>query len=153
MLGHVFLGRYETVKRLGHGSMGEVFLARDRLEPRQVVVKTMAARLAGDARFREMFGREMQFMARFRHPHAVEFLEASLTEPAGPCIVMEYVPGVSVDTVLARQRIIHYERVGALLSQLCMALNAAHESGIVHRDLKPANLMLINPDVPQEFLK
>jgi eukaryotic-like serine/threonine-protein kinase len=153
MLGHVFLGRYETFKRLGHGSMGEVFLALDRLQPRQVVVKVMAKKLAGEERFREMFGREMQFMARFRHPHAVELYEASLTEPGGPCIVMEYVPGASLEQILQRHRVLHHERVGALLTQLCMALNAAHSSGIVHRDLKPSNMMVQNPDVPQEFLK
>src|SRR5438067_6260508 len=153
MLGHVFLGRYETFKRLGHGSMGEVWLALDRLQPRQVVVKVMAAKLAGEARFREMFGREMQFMARFRHPHAVEFYDASLADPGGPCIVMEYVPGASLEQILKRHRLLHPERVGSLLTQLCMALNAAHTSGIVHRDLKPSNLMVMNPDVPQEFLK
>jgi serine/threonine protein kinase len=153
MLGHVFLGRYETFKRLGHGSMGEVFLALDRLEPRQVVVKVMATKLVGEARFREMFGREMQFMARFRHPHAVELYDASLTEPGGPCIVMEYVDGASLEQILKRHRLLHVERVGALLTQLCMALNAAHKSGIIHRDLKPSNLMVQNPDVPQEFLK
>src|SRR5207244_10076814 len=110
-------------------------------------------RVAGKPRFQELFAREMQFMARFRHPHAVEFYESSLTDPAGPCIVMEYVPGVGLDQILARHRFLHPDRVGALLTQLCMALNAAHRSGIVHRDLKPANIMIIKPDVPEEVLK
>ena len=104
MLGHVFLGRYETFKRLGHGSMGEVYLALDRLEPRQVVVKVMAAKLAGEARFREMFGREMQFMARFEHPNVVALLDASLTDPLGPCIIMEYIDGIGLDELLRRNQ-------------------------------------------------
>jgi eukaryotic-like serine/threonine-protein kinase len=153
MLGQVFLDRYETVRFLGKGSMGEVYLARDRRESRDVVVKVMAGRVAGDERFRELFGREMQYMARFKHPHAVEFVDASLTDPAGPCIVMEYIPGVGLDRILERRRTLHPDRVGALLTQLCMALNAAHKSGIVHRDLKPANVMVIDPDVPHEVLK
>ena len=153
MQGRIFLGRYETIHSLGHGSMGEVYLAQDRMQQRQVVVKVMAPRLAGDPRFRDLFAREMQFMARFRHPHAVEFYESSLTDPAGPCIVMEYIPGVGLDEIMARQPHLHPDRVGELLTQLCMALNAAHQSGIVHRDLKPANVMVINPDVPEEVVK
>src|SRR5205814_8903615 len=73
MLGRVVLGRYEISQFLGHGSMGQVWLARDRLEPRPAVVKFLHEQVAGRPRFREQFRREMQVMAAFRHPHAVEF--------------------------------------------------------------------------------
>jgi serine/threonine protein kinase len=153
MLGRVVLDRYEIVESIGQGSMGQAWLARDRRLTRDVVVKVMHARIAQQAKFRELFQREMQFMARFRHPHAVEFLEASLDDPGGPCIVMEYVPGVGLDQIIERQGALHPERVGNLLEQICQALQAAHTSGIVHRDLKPANLMVVHADRPGETVK
>jgi hypothetical protein len=118
-----------------------------------VVVKVMHERIAAQPKFRDLFQREMEFMARFKHPHAVEFFDASFDDPGRPCIVMEYVAGVGLDQILARQSLLHPERVGTLLVQICQALNAAHLSGIIHRDLKPANLMVIHADHPDEFLK
>jgi serine/threonine protein kinase len=100
-----------------------------------------------------LFQREIQFMSRFRHPHAVELFDASLDDPAGPCIVMEYVHGVRLDVILHHRRFLLPERVGTLLVQLGQALHAAHALGIIHRDLKPANLMVIDPDKPKEVLK
>jgi serine/threonine-protein kinase len=153
MLGRVVLDRYEVVESIGHGSMGQVWLARDRRQKQDVVVKVMHERIAKDPKFRDLFQREMEFMQRFRHPHAVRFIDATLDDPNGPCIVMEYVPGVGLDQILEQHKVLHPERVGALLIQICQALNAAHQSGIIHRDLKPANLMVIHPDHPDEFLK
>jgi serine/threonine protein kinase len=153
MLGRVVLGRYEILQSLGQGSMGQVWLAQDRTQPRHVVVKQIREHSGDRTRYRELFQREIQFMARFRHPHAVEFYEGSLDDPSGPCIIMEYVRGVGLDEVLRKRRFVMPERVGHLLVQLCQALHAAHASGIVHRDLKPANLMVMGPDTPKEFLK
>jgi serine/threonine protein kinase len=153
MQGSVVLRRYEIVHFIGHGSMGQVWLAQDRAQPCYAVVKFMHDRVAGQPRFHDLFRREMQFMARFRHPHAVEFYDAAPDDPAGPCIVMEYVHGVGLDVILRHRRFLLPERVGDLLVQLCQALHAAHVSGIIHRDLKPANLMVVRPDAPDEFLK
>src|SRR5437773_12327098 len=153
MLGRTVLDRYEVIASIGHGSMGQVWLANDRRMPRQVVVKEMREQVAGRPHFREQFQREMEFMARFKHPHAVEYIDATFSDPAGPCIVMEYVQGAGLDQILERHGALHPERVGTLLNQICQALNAAHQSGIIHRDLKPANLMVIRPDFPDEFLK
>src|SRR5689334_18930970 len=135
MLGQTVLGRYEIVRFIGHGSMGQVWLAQDHAAPRTAVVKFMNPRAAAEPRFRELFRREMQFMAQFRHPHAVEFYDSALDDPAGPCIAMEYIPGVGLDEVLRKRRLLLPEQVGPLLTQLCQALNAAHTSGMIHRDL------------------
>jgi serine/threonine-protein kinase len=92
-------------------------------------------------------------MARFQHPFAVTLYDASLNDPQGPCIVMEYVRGVTLDTVLQRNNRLTPVRVGRLLGQLCEVLQAAHTEGIIHRDLKPANLMIVDPDTPYEHMK
>lgn len=153
MAGRIFLGRYETIRLLGEGGMGRVYLAKQTDLGRQVVVKVMHEHVASDPKFKERFQREMLLMARFQHPYVVALYDASLNDPLGPCIVMEYVRGISLDTLMRRNGRLAPARVGRLLTQLCEALSAAHQEGIIHRDLKPANLMVVDPDTPYEKIK
>src|ERR1700680_1840561 len=136
MVGRMFLGRYEVLKLLGEGGMGRVYLARQTDLGRQVVVKVMHEHVANDPSFRERFQGEILLMARFQHPHVVALYDGSLSDPLCPCIVMEYVRGISLDTLLHRNTRLSSARVGKILAQLCEALYAAHAEGIIHRDLK-----------------
>lgn len=153
MVGRVFMGRYEILRLLGEGGMGRVYLARQTDLGRQVVVKVMHDHIAADPVFRDRFKREMQLMAHFQHPYAVTLYDASLDDVQGPCIVMEYLKGVTLDVLLHRNGRLSPMRVGRLLGQLCEVLQAAHTEGIIHRDLKPANLMVVDPDTPYEIIK
>src|SRR5947209_19392973 len=101
MIGRVFLGRYETRRLIGEGGMGRVYLARQLDAGREVVVKVMHEHIATDAKFRDRFRRETELMARFDHPGVVRMYESSLSDPLGPCIVMEYVKGVNLEALLA----------------------------------------------------
>jgi tRNA A-37 threonylcarbamoyl transferase component Bud32 len=152
MATRIFLGKYETIRLLGEGGMGRVYLARQTDLGRQVVIKVMHDHIAADPKFRERFQREMLLMARFQHPYVVTLYDASLNEQ-GPCIVMEYIKGVSLDTLLQRNGKLSAARINRLLGQLCEALYAAHQEGIVHRDLKPPNLMVVDVDTPYEKIK
>jgi serine/threonine-protein kinase len=110
--------------------------------------------IAADSKFRERFQRETLLMARFQHPYAVTLYDASLSDPQGPCIIMEYIRGVSLDVLVKNNRgRLSAGRVGRLLGQLCEVLYAAHSAGIIHRDLKPTNLMVVDPDTPYERIK
>jgi eukaryotic-like serine/threonine-protein kinase len=153
MASRTFLGRYETVKLLGEGGMGRVYLAKQTDLGRQVVVKVMHDHVANDPKFRERFQREMLLMARFQHPYVVALYDASLNDPLGPCIIMEYVRGISLDALMRRNGRLSPARVGKMLGQMCEALYAAHSEGIIHRDLKPGNLMVVDPDTPYEKIK
>src|SRR5215475_12755028 len=153
MIGRVFLSRYEAIRLLGEGGMGRVYLARQLDLGRQVVVKIMHDHIAADPKFCERFQRETLLMARFQHPFAVTLYDASLNDPQGPCIVMEYVRSVTLDALLERNARLTSMRVGRLLGQFCEVLQAAHAEGIIHRDLKPANLMVVDPDTPYEKIK
>jgi serine/threonine-protein kinase len=153
MVGRIFLGRYEATRLLGEGGMGRVYLARQLDLGRQVVVKVMHDHIAADEHFRERFQRETLLMARFQHPYAVTLYDASLNDPQGPCIIMEYIRGVTLDVLLQRNSRLSAPRVGRLLGQLGEVLQAAHSQGIIHRDLKPANLMVVDPDTPYEKIK
>ena len=153
MIGRVFLGRYEAQRLIGEGGMGRVYLARQIDLGRQVVVKVMHDHIAAEAKFCDRFQRETLLMARFHHPNAVTLYDASLTDPAGPCIVMEYVKGVNLEALLAKTGRMTAPRVARIIGQLCEVLQAAHDEGIIHRDLKPANLMILDPDSPKERIK
>jgi serine/threonine-protein kinase len=153
MIGRVFLARYEARRLLGEGGMGKVYLARQIDLARDVVVKVMHEHIAADEKFRERFQRETLLMARFHHPGAVTLYDANLNDPNGPCIVMEYVKGVNLETLLAKNGRMNAARVGRIIGELCEVLQAAHDDGIIHRDLKPANIMIVEPDTPRERIK
>lgn len=151
MIGRVFLGRYEALRLLGEGGMGKVYLARQLDLGRQVVIKVMHDHVASEPKFRDRFQRETLLMARFTHPYAVTLYDASLTD--GPCIVMEYIRGVNLESLLQKNKRLTPARVGRLISQLCEVLQAAHDQQLIHRDLKPANLMVVDHDSPREKIK
>src|SRR5919202_1507379 len=112
MVGRVFLGRYEATRLLGEGGMGRVYLARQVDLGRQVVVKVMHEQIANDAKFRERFQREIRLMGNFQHPYAVTLYDFSFSDPLGPCIIMEYVRGVNLDALLAKNGRFTPARVG-----------------------------------------
>jgi serine/threonine protein kinase len=153
MIGRTFLGRYETQKLLGEGGMGKVYLARQTDLNRTVVVKIMHDHVASDPKFRERFQRETLVMARFQHPNAVTLYDASVTDEYGSCIVMEYVKGINLESLLQKNGRLSFGRVARIVTQLCDVLGAAHEQNIIHRDLKPANIMISEPDTPKERVK
>ena len=154
MLGKTALGKYKILRLLGSGSNAEVFLAEPRRYPNhRVVVKRIHDHIVKHAKFRLLFEAEVRSMANFSHPYAVRLLDAAVDDPLGPCLVMEYVPGITLEELLQNHRLLHPERVGRLLGYFCHALQAAHEAGIIHRDLKPANLMVVDADTPGESLK
>ncbi len=154
MIGQLALGKYQLLSLLGSGSNAEVFLAEPVRYPGfRVVVKRIHDHVVAHPKFRQLFEAEVTSMANFAHPYAVRFLEASLDDPIGPCLVMEYVPGITLEEYLQELRVLEVEQVGRLLGYLCHALQAAHDAGIIHRDLKPANLMVVNAGTPEESIK
>jgi serine/threonine protein kinase len=154
LIGQVALGHYELLQLIGEGSNGEVYLARVSNYPKDyVVVKRMKPQLLDSPRFRQFFESEVHSMARFNHPYIVQLHDASLSDPIGPCLVMEYVRGITLETLLEQYPRWHPERMGAIVGRLCRALQAAHDAGIMHRDLKPANIMVTGFNTPDESVK
>jgi eukaryotic-like serine/threonine-protein kinase len=154
MLGQVLLGRYKISRLLDEGGMSKIYLARQLDEGGQdVVVKVMKDGGHLNKKMLEHFRREIYIISRFAHPHAVAYCASSTTEAIGPVLVMEYLRGVDLNTLLQREGRLPPQRVGRLLAQLCDVLQTAHDQGIVHRDVKPGNLMILYPGTPQETVK
>ena len=135
--------RYLDPERIASGGMGDIFLATDELLGRRVAVKVLADRYAWDDGIRQRFTREARAAARLSgEPGAVTIFDVG--EWSGrPYIVMEHLPGGSLEDRLRRSST-HSYRLDVLhwLEQAAAAIDAAHRQGIVHRDIKPANLLL-----------
>ena len=132
-------GRYRLGERLGHGGMGEVFVAHDLRLDREVALKLLRADLAGQDGMRERVVAEARLAARLTHPHVVGVLDTG-EHDGRPFVVMERLSGRTLRDELAEGPI-PAERVKDVGLQVLRALAAAHELGIVHRDVKPGNIL------------
>lgn len=141
-LGKAFLGRYTATTFLGEGSNAHVYLADDTTGRQPVVVKRIKDEVAAGSRFRQFFEAEVKSMRKFRHPYIVRLIDAALDDPLGPCLVLEYIAGSTLEAVMEREKTMTPDRAGRFLGPLAHALYAAQVAGIAHRDLKPANLMV-----------
>ncbi|QEL18074.1 serine/threonine protein kinase [Limnoglobus roseus] len=154
IIGHRVLGHFELLQLIGEGSNGEVYLARPtEFADQQVVVKRIKPHLVANPRFRQFFDSEVVSMTRFNHPYVVQLFDASLDDPIGPCLVLEYVHGTTLEDLIQQYPRWHPRRIAKLVGQLCHALQAAHDAGIMHRDLKPANIMVTGFNTPNEGVK
>jgi len=145
-------GRYLIERELGHGGFGTVYLASDnKVVSRKIVVKVMhSAELANDWR-KKKFRQELEALARINHPSVIGVLDCGETLDGCPYIVMQYVDGVSLRSLL-RPEGLPFARVANLIKQIGKALTAAHEVGILHRDLKPENIM-VQTSEDEEYVK
>ena len=140
MAAPAFIARYEVKQCLGRGGMGAIYLARDPLIDRLVAVKLLHADFASDE-FRARFAQEAHASGGLSHPHIVTIHDYGEADDA-PFIVMEYVSGETLASLIRRAAPIPVIQKLLWTEQICSALGYAHSEGIIHRDIKPSNLML-----------
>jgi eukaryotic-like serine/threonine-protein kinase len=134
--------RYDVVRPLGSGGMGEVYLARDRVLGRDVALKVLRRQYAGDEEFAERFKREAMSAASLSHPNIIQVYDRGETEEGASYIAMEYVPGGTLKERISREGPLGAADAAGLGAQVAEALGAAHDRGMVHRDIKPQNVLL-----------
>jgi eukaryotic-like serine/threonine-protein kinase len=142
----VVVGRYQIVRRLGFGGMGEVYLARDPKLCRDVALKLLRGDRARYHTVVQRFIREARAASALAHPGIVSIFDSSTAAidddgATVPYIVMELLDGESLSERIARHWFSPREAVEMAIA-ICEPLAVAHQAGIVHRDLKPSNIIL-----------
>jgi len=126
---------------IGVGATSRVDKAHDTLIDRTVAVKTFGHGF-GSAELQKQFVREAQILGRLSHPNIVSIYDLGTNDEGSAYLVMEYVPGKTLESVMAAQGALPLSRVGVWAGDLANALNRAHRAGIIHGDVKPANIFV-----------
>jgi serine/threonine protein kinase len=153
LVGRVLDGKYQIVRLLGRGGMGEVYFGTHVQLERPVAVKVLHGDLVADESFAARFAREARTAARLEHPNAVHVYDFGSLESGSAYLVMEYIEGVSLRDVMRRNPRISLATVLELMRQAGGAVGAAHVRGIIHRDIKPENMMVRAGDDGRPVLK
>jgi Tol biopolymer transport system component/predicted Ser/Thr protein kinase len=139
------IGSFEIVSPLGAGGMGEVYRARDSRLGREVAIKVLPGDRLSDPSRRARFVQEARAASALNHPHIVTIYEIESADGID-FIVMEYVPGQSLDGLIPKSGMPVREALRLAIA-IADAAAAAHLKGIVHRDLKPANVVVTREGV------
>jgi tRNA A-37 threonylcarbamoyl transferase component Bud32/MFS family permease len=131
----------EILELLGRGGMGAVYKARQRGLDRIVALKILPPEVGRDPTFAERFEREARALAKLNHPHVVTVHDVDKTKDGLYFIIMEYVDGVNLRHAIKAGSLASQDAL-AIVSQICDALQYAHDAGVVHRDIKPENILL-----------
>ncbi|MFO7781024.1 MAG: serine/threonine-protein kinase [Spirochaetia bacterium] len=133
------IGKYKVVEQIASGGMGAVYKAEHPTLSRFVIIKKLTLR--GDASMRERFRREAQIMMDFTSDYLVNVYD-HFREGSSYYIVLEYVDGPSLETLLRKERYLPEHVALRIFRSSCRALQYAHERGVVHRDIKPGNILI-----------
>jgi tRNA A-37 threonylcarbamoyl transferase component Bud32 len=135
------LGDFQVLRRLGAGAMAEVYLAEQLSLKRRVALKVLNVDRAADPAYVRRFRVEAQAAAALAHGNIVQIYDVGRSDEIH-YIAQEYVAGLNLRQLLARQGPADARLAVAILRQAAAALHKAAEHGIVHRDIKPENIML-----------
>jgi eukaryotic-like serine/threonine-protein kinase len=133
-------GRYQPVRRIDAGGMGEIWEADDTLLGRRVAVKVLAEELASDRAALRRFRREARATARLAHPNVTRVFD--FVNGEAPFLVLELLEGQTLAERLRRGGPVPPVEAARIAAAVAESLDAAHRAGILHRDIKPSNVML-----------
>ncbi|MGZ0041912.1 Stk1 family PASTA domain-containing Ser/Thr kinase [Paenibacillus ottowii] len=141
MIGHLLGGRYEIIERIGGGGMALVYKAQDILLNRNVAVKVLRQQFVHDEEFIRRFRREAQSAASLSHSNVVSIYDVG-QEDEIHYIVMECVEGKNLNEIIKERAPLQVDEAVRIASQICDALEHAHQNQIIHRDIKPHNILI-----------
>ena len=152
LIGHVLANAYRIQRRLGEGGYGVVYVANHERLPIKVAIKVLSRSRSHDAVAVARFKREVEAEAVVMHPHIIRVLDYGHDALAGYYIVMEYLVGRDIGSLLETGKKLHILDIFAVIEEAGGALAAAHDMGIVHRDIKADNVFLLpEPTAGQGF--
>lgn len=139
--GTTLASRYEFIEIIGEGGFGMVFKARHPMLDKLVAVKMILESELKDEIIGR-FEREAKAISKLDHPNIITLYDFGLTEKRLPYMVMEFIEGVGLDTVIREEDYVQLPKAMDILVPVADGLAYAHENGILHRDIKPSNIML-----------
>ncbi|MFW5926392.1 MAG: serine/threonine-protein kinase [Myxococcota bacterium] len=152
LVNRVLPGGYRLTERVAAGGMSSVYRASREGVDRPLAVKVLRRALAGDAVQRDRFLREAGAVDRIDHPNVVRVEDFGETEDGLVFLVMEYVEGTPLLSIMGRGRL-PIDQGLHIAAQVAGALGTAHRHGVIHRDLKPENILLTCRDGDPRFVK
>ncbi|MCA9582687.1 MAG: serine/threonine protein kinase, partial [Myxococcales bacterium] len=152
-IGEVFAGRYRLEALVGRGGMAEVFRATDLARRTEVAIKIVREEVARIPEVEERFRREGEILRQLAHPSLVAVDTFGQAEDGRTFIVMELLSGETLAQRLKKWKRVSPGAMTAWMTQICDALDLAHEAGVIHRDLKPENIFLVARDDGTEVVK
>jgi serine/threonine protein kinase len=154
LVGTTVAGRYYVLSMLGAGGMSVVYKAKSlRRKPKLLALKTLRTQGLNDEVVVKRFQREAETLSGLNHPRIVQVHDYGYTQRGQPYFVMDYLVGENLSQVITRDGPISPNRVRAIFTQVCGAVDHAHRCGVIHRDLKPGNIMLLSLDGEHDFVK
>jgi serine/threonine-protein kinase len=153
------MGSYQLGELLGRGGMGEVYKATHRMLARPAAIKLIRTETLGavDEEAAKLaitrFRREAEAAANLRSQHTVELYDFGVTDDGTLYLVMEFLNGMDLETLVRENGQLPAGRVIHILRQVCDSLEEAHSLGLVHRDIKPANIHLGQVGLRYDFVK
>jgi serine/threonine-protein kinase len=142
--GMLLNNRYQLLEQLGSGGMSNVFRARDLMLERSVAIKVLHEQYSNDNAFQRRFRQEARAAANLSHPNIVTVHDFGF-DHGQLFIVMEYIPGKDLKTLLRQRGRFSVEEAIPVMVQACAGIGYAHRAGLVHCDVKPHN-MIVTPD-------
>jgi eukaryotic-like serine/threonine-protein kinase len=143
--GQYFEQRFQLIRRLGEGGMGQVWLAEQTAPVRRPVALKLIKAGMYDETVMQRFQAERQSLAIMDHPAIAKVFDAGATSLGQPYFVMEYVPGLPITEYCDQHTLKIRERL-ELFIHACEGVQHAHQKAIIHRDLKPANILVVEVD-------
>ncbi len=132
---------YEIIAEISRGGQGIVYQAIQTSTKRMVAIKVLLHGHFAGSDERRRFQREIELLARLRHPNIVPIFHAELTKDGRPFFVMDFVRGWRLDEYVRQERA-SVQQILQLFAVVCEATHYAHTQGIIHRDLKPQNILV-----------
>lgn len=133
--------RYEVLSVIARGGMGIVYKARQLSLGRLVAIKILPAPV-DDCVVYQRFELEARSLANLSHQNIVSIYDYGQMEDGRPFLVMEFIEGASVASLLREKRVIAVEQISEIVAQVCDGLSCAHKQKLIHRDLKPGNILV-----------
>lgn len=142
--GAIVAEKYQLLRVIGEGAMGQVWAAENKLTEKQVAMKFMAPvdDAVDEPALRERFLREARACGKLNHHNVVQVFDVGEASDGSPFMVMELLRGQTLDALLVRMGRLRTPIALAIAYGLLQGLGAVHRAGILHRDLKPANIFI-----------